>query len=46
MFEAKHQDQHVLNAEIGKDSPNNLEPFWMPFTPSMTFEQSKRILSS
>ena len=46
MFEAKHQDQHVLNAEIGKDSPNNLEPFWMPFTPNRRFKKNPKLIVS
>ena len=40
MFESKHQDEHVLNAEMSADSPNNLEPFWMPFTPNRKFKKN------
>ena len=46
MFEAKHQDQQVLNAELGKNNPNNLEPFWMPFTPNRRFKKNPKLIVS
>ena len=44
MFESKHQDEHVLNAEMSADSPNNLEPFWMPFTPNRKFKKNPKLI--
>ena len=46
MFEAKHQDQQILNAELGKNNPNNLEPFWMPFTPNRRFKKNPKLIVS
>ena len=46
MLEAKSQSQQVLDVEIRKGNPNNLEPFWMPFTPNRRFKKKPKLIIS